>query len=132
MGDSCPEIIKYIYTDRVPRLITQMTNANDIDNILFAGGDKFNWIITRVKVVRIKHKAVINSMDSHVDWILLKRSMSNIQPARSSKLIKNTVKSNIHIDLLAGKVFDKNRQLRIGTFSLDLPDIGSLKYLKNS
>jgi hypothetical protein len=132
MGDSCPEIIKYIYTDRVPRLIMQTTNANDIDSILFAGWDKFNWIIARVKVERIKHKAVINSIESHVEWIPLKRSMSNIQPARSRKLIKNTAKSNIHIDLLAGKIFDKNRQLRIGTFSLDLPDIGSLKYLKNS
>lgn len=109
-----------------------MTNAIDIDSILFAGGDKFNWIIARVKVERIKHKAVINSMDSHVDRILLKKSMSNIQPARSRKLIKDTVKSNIHIDLLAGKDFDKNRQLRIVTFSLGLPDIGSHKYLKNS
>jgi hypothetical protein len=124
MDDSCPVIIEYIYTDSVPRLIAQMTNANDIDSILFVRGGKFNWIIARVKVERIKHNAVINSMDSHFDRKLLKMSMSNIQPARSRKLINNTVMNNIHIDLLAGRIFDKNRQFRIGTFSLELPDIG--------
>jgi hypothetical protein len=120
-------IIKYIYANRVPRLITQTTNANDVDNILFVRGGKFSWIIARVKVERIKHNAVINSMDSHVDLILLKKSISNIQPAISRKLIKITVKSNNHIDLLAGRAFHKNRQLRIGIFSLEMPDIVSLE-----
>jgi hypothetical protein len=109
-----------------------MTNARDIESVLFIRTGKFNCIITRVKAEIIKHNEVINSMDSQFGIILLKRSMLNIQPARSRKLIKNTIMSNIQIVLLKVRIVLINLQPCFGPFSFELPDIGSLMYFKNS
>jgi hypothetical protein len=71
----------------------------------------------------MKQIAVIIFMETHCSNILLKKVMLNIHPLRLRKLIKDTIKTDIHIVARYERGTCNEYQCGFGVCPEELPDI---------